>query len=138
LELVVKGLKSEPHQSRNRKIALSVRNLTIAALLSGSVKRLSNNREDIAFPHQEQFVFADFEFFSGIGQEQHFVSFLDLEGSAGSIVEEFSITDADDSAACRFVFGGVRQIESAFGFFFGGLTPDDDSVSERLQFCTFA
>ena len=99
---------------------------------------LPNNRKHIALTHQEQFVVADFEFFTGIRQEQHFVPFLDLKGSAGSIVEEFSIADADDRTASRFVLGGVGQIESALGLFFGGLTPDDDSISERLQFCAFA
>jgi hypothetical protein len=99
---------------------------------------LPNNCEDIAFPHEEQFVVADFEFFTGIRQEQHFVPFLDLENGTLSIIEEPSFADADDGSASRFVFSGVGQIESAFGLFFGGFTPDDNAVAERLQFGAFA
>jgi hypothetical protein len=99
---------------------------------------LSDNCENIALSPEEQFVVADFEFFTGIRQKQHFVPFLDLEGSAGAIVEEFSVADADDRPASGFIFGGVGQIETAFGLFFGGLTSDDNAVSERLQFGAFA
>ena len=127
--------------------ATSLRSLRLKRRLNRKVRKgfrrgrkgiLPDNRQHIAFPHEEQFVIADLEFFTCIRQEQYFVPFLDLENGTLSIIEESSFADADDRPAGRLVFGGVGQIKSAFGLFFGGFTPNDDTVAERLQFCALA
>jgi hypothetical protein len=103
-----------------------------------NARRSGNDRQNVAFAHQKEFVFAEFEVFAGVRQEEDAVAFLDGELAAFAIFENATVANADDDAARRFIFRGFRKVKAAGGLRFGFVATNDDAIAERLQFHTAA
>ena len=57
-------------------------------------RSLLNNRENIAFAHEKEFIFAELEIFSGIREEHDLVAFFDGELRTGTVVENAGFLDS--------------------------------------------
>src|SRR5262245_49090722 len=74
---------------------------------------LFDDRQDVFFRHDEQFIAIDGHFVTGVRREQHAVAFLDLEGGPLAVVEQLAVADAQDLALPRLFLGRIGQHDAA-------------------------
>src|SRR5205085_10244739 len=90
--------------------------------------------EDVFFAHEQQLVFvADFEGFAGPRSEQDAVASLNLQLTAGAVVEQLAVADGFDDAAGRLLFGRVGQDDATSGSPFAFFAADNHAVAQRLE-----
>ena len=97
---------------------------------------LFDDGEDFVFAEDEEFLIADLDFGAGVGGEDDFIAFFDLELGAFAGVEEFAIADGDDGAALGLFLGGFGEDDAGLGLGFGLDALEQDLVTEGADFCS--
>jgi hypothetical protein len=95
--------------------------------------RLFDDREDVAFAHEEVFLVVDFDRLGGVAGEQDAVAAFHLHLAAGAVVEQLAGADGDDRAAAGLVLGGVGNVDAAGGLCLRLLALDDDLIAQGLE-----
>src|SRR5471032_1503108 len=94
---------------------------------------LDDDRHDVFFAHDHQFLAVHFDGLAGVFAEQDAVAYFDIQRTDFAVVEDFAIADGQDFALIRFFGGCVRndQVGGSFGFLVEAF--DDDAIVQRAK-----
>src|SRR5471032_3132356 len=94
---------------------------------------LDDDRHDVFFAHDHQFLAVHFDGLAGVFAEQDAVAYFDIQRTDFAVVEDFAIADGQDFALIRFFGGCVRndQAGGSFGFLVEAF--DDDAIVQRAK-----
>ena len=92
-------------------------------------RRSFDDREDIAFTHEEEFVFAEFEIFARVREEEDAIAFLNCEFAARAVVKNAPVADGNDYSARRLVFSRFGKIKPAGRALFRFVATNDDATT---------
>src|SRR5471032_46358 len=94
---------------------------------------LDDDRHDVFFAHDHQFLAVHFDGLAGVFAEQDAVAYFDIQRTDFAVVEYFAIADGQDFALIRFFGGCVRndQAGGSFGFLVEAF--DDDAIVQRAK-----
>ena len=101
-------------------------------------RRSFDDREDIAFTHEEEFVFAEFEIFARVREEEDAIAFLNCEFAARAVVKNAPVADGNDYPARRLVLSRFGKLKPAGRALFRFVATNDDAIAERLKLHTAA
>src|SRR5690348_2436133 len=94
---------------------------------------LLDDRNEVFFAHDEQFLAIDLDLGAGILAEQHGVAGLDRHRADLAVVEDLAGTDGDDLALDRLFGSGVGDYDATGRLRLGLKTLDDDAVVQRAK-----
>ena len=102
--------------------------------MTGAYALVGQDGEDVFFAHHQMVDAVQLDFGAGVLVEEHLITLLDGQFNAGAVFQDLAGTGSDHLTLAGLFLGGVGDVQTAGGLFFGFQALDQHTIVQGLQF----